>query len=190
MLCRLRQKEDAPRIAIKMNETSKGGSGLCIAYIHIDRVLPLDIGIHGRGGGELRDKGNFSTACETSEKRELSRGKICNLQRLRLPHRQHFAHHCTRVCHLCARVCVGHQLLPTKCKMQQLQMDGLDGLGMGWPYCGAALKKMLLERDPLSSSFPFSPWLQLVHCKQIYIVVFLTILQISLELKQSKILDL
>jgi len=56
MLCRLRQKEDAPRIAKKMNETSKGGSGLCIAYIHIDRVLPLDIGIHGRGGG-----GNYET---------------------------------------------------------------------------------------------------------------------------------
>jgi len=62
MLCRLRQKEDAPRIAIKMNETSKGGSGLCIAYIHIDRVLPLDIGIHGmRGGGITRQRELFNS---------------------------------------------------------------------------------------------------------------------------------
>jgi len=103
--------------------------------------------------GLRRDKGNFSTACETSEKRELSRGKICNLQWLRLPHRQvRLPAHTVRVS-VCVWVTNFFYQQSARCNSFG-RTDGLHWLG--WPYCSAALKKMLLERDPLFELFPFS----------------------------------
>jgi len=87
--------------------------------------------------GLRRDKGNFSTACETSEKRELSRGKICNLQWLRLPHRQvRLPAHTVRVS-VCACVC-GSPTSSTNKVQDATALDGRMGC-IGWVGHIAAL---------------------------------------------------